>query len=78
MATDPSKTETELDVHSTLPELNFDGDANVTEVDDQIIRYLFKHARKVDLKVLDGGYSGNLVLGAKSIDMEGREEAPMC
>jgi len=28
------------------------------------------------MKVLDGGYSGNLVLGAQSIDMEGREEAP--
>jgi len=27
------------------------------------------------MKVLDGGYSGNLVLGAQSIDMEGREEA---
>jgi protein-tyrosine phosphatase/nicotinamidase-related amidase len=76
LASDPSKTETELEVKANLPELSFDGEANVTEVDDQIIRYLFRHARKVNMKVLDGGYSGNLVLGAQSIDMEGREEAP--
>ncbi len=75
LAADSSNTEIELDVHSSLPKLNFDGDANVTEVDDQIIRYLFRHAREVNMKVLDGGYSGNLVLGAQSIDMEGREEA---
>jgi len=75
LAVGSSKTEIKLDVHANLPELVFDGDANVTEVDDQIIRYLFRHARKVNMKVLDGGYSGNLVLGAQSIDMEGREEA---
>ncbi len=75
LAVDSSKTEIILDVQASLPELIFDGDANVTEIDDQIIRYLFRHARKVNMKVLDGGYSGNLVLGAQSIDMEGREEA---
>ncbi len=75
LASDSAKTDIKLDVQANLPELIFDGDANVTEVDDQIIRYLFRHARKVNMKVLDGGYSGNLVLGAQSIDMEGREEA---
>ena len=75
LASGSSKTEIKLDVQASLPELVFNGDANVTEVDDQIIRYLFRHARKVNMKVLDGGYSGNLVLGAQSIDMEGREEA---
>lgn len=58
-----------------LPKLEFKGEANVTEADDKILRYLFRNARSVEFKVLDGGYSGNLVLGAKSIDMEGREEA---
>jgi protein-tyrosine phosphatase/nicotinamidase-related amidase len=58
-----------------LPKLIFNKEANVTEADDKIIRYLFRNARSVELSVLDGGYSGNLVLGAKSIDTEGREEA---
>ena len=58
-----------------LPKLNFNKKANVTEADDKIIRYLFRNARSVELSVLEGGYSGNLVLGVKSIDTEGREEA---
>ena len=58
-----------------FPKLVFKSEANVTEADDKILRYLFRNARSVEFKVLDGGYSGNLVLGAKSIDTEGREEA---
>lgn len=59
-----------------LPKLIFNKEANVTEADDKIIRFLFRNTRSVELSVLDGGYSGNLVLRAKSIDNEGREEAP--
>jgi protein-tyrosine phosphatase/nicotinamidase-related amidase len=59
-----------------LPKLVFNKEANVTEADDKIIRFLFRNTRSVELSVLDGGYSGNLVLRAKSIDSEGREEAP--
>jgi protein-tyrosine phosphatase/nicotinamidase-related amidase len=59
-----------------LPKLSFNKEANVTEADDKIIRFLFRNTRSVELSVLDGGYSGNLVLRAKSIDSEGREEAP--
>lgn len=59
-----------------LPKLSFNKEANVTDADDKIIRFLFRNTRSVELSVLDGGYSGNLVLRAKSIDGEGREEAP--
>ena len=59
-----------------FPTLSFNLEANVTDADDKIIRYLFRNARSVELSVLDGGYSGNLVLAAKSMDLEGREEAP--
>jgi len=59
-----------------LPKLHFNKEANVSEADDKIIRFLFRNTRSVELSVLDGGYSGNLVLRAKSIDSEGREEAP--
>ena len=58
-----------------LPILKYDKKANVTKADDKIIRFLFRNAKSVDLSVLVGGYSGNLVFGTKSIDMEGREEA---
>ena len=59
-----------------LPKLSFNKEANVSEADDKIIRFLFRNTRSVELSVLDGGHSGNLVLRAKSIDSEGREEAP--
>lgn len=59
-----------------FPKLNFNKEANVTETDDKIIRFLFRNTSSIELSVLDGGYSGNLVLAAKSIDNEGREEAP--
>ena len=59
-----------------LPKLSYNGDVNVSEADNRILKFLFRNARSVDFNVLDGGYSGNLVLGAKSVDSEGREEAP--
>jgi protein-tyrosine phosphatase/nicotinamidase-related amidase len=71
-----SSFEIEAPSKDDFPKLAFNKEANVTEADDKIIRFLFRNARSVELSVLDGGYSGNLVLGAKSIDNEGREEAP--
>lgn len=59
-----------------LPKLIYNQDANVLEADERILKFLFRNARSVEFNVLDGGYSGNLVLGAKSVDNEGREEAP--
>ncbi|MDT0552097.1 dual specificity protein phosphatase family protein [Urechidicola vernalis] len=59
-----------------LPKLSYNNDVNVSEADNSILKFLFRNARSVDFNVLDGGYSGNLVLGAKSVDNEGREEAP--
>ncbi len=76
LAQDPSSADIALRVKPDMPELILHGKANITEVDEQIIRFLFRHARTVNMKALDGGYSGNLVLGARSIDTEGREEAP--
>ncbi|MDB4370207.1 isochorismatase family protein [Akkermansiaceae bacterium] len=65
-----------ISVSETLPILNYNKETNAGDVEEKIIRYLFRGCREVSLKVLAGGYSGNLVLAAKSIDMEGREEAP--
>ena len=43
---------------------------------DYLIRYLFRDCKTIDLKILDGGFSGNLVAGVKSIDLQGHEQAP--
>lgn len=41
-----------------------------------LLRYLFRDCRKVKIKVLDGGFSGNLVLGTESEDLHGHEQVP--
>ena len=60
--------------HNDHPKVEFLSEANVTEADDKLIRYLFRDCREVKLKVLDGGYSGNLVLGAASWDFHGHQQ----
>jgi len=60
--------------HADLPKVELLDEANVTEADDKLIRYLFRNCREVKLKVLDGGYSGNLVLGAASWDFHGHQQ----
>jgi protein-tyrosine phosphatase len=65
-----------IEVKSEYPKLNF-SDNKVTNIADlQVIKYLFRGSKEVKLKVLDGGFSGNLVLGTESNDLEGRKEVP--
>ena len=42
---------------------------------DHLIRYLFRDCKQASLKILDGGFSGNLVAGVTSIDLQGHEQA---
>ncbi|MGE0490010.1 MAG: dual specificity protein phosphatase family protein [Vulcanimicrobiota bacterium] len=44
--------------------------------DDTLVRYLFRDCQRVELKVLDGGFSGNVVLGAEGLDLHGHEQVP--
>lgn len=41
-----------------------------------LIRYLFRDCSRIILKPLDGGFSGNYVLGTQSWDAKGRKQAP--
>ncbi len=43
--------------------------------DQRLLRYLFRHCREVRGKILDGGFSGNVVMGTTSIDLHGHAEA---
>lgn len=46
------------------------------ETDSRLIRYLFRDSRVVKLHRLDGGFSGNEVLGSASSDLHGHRQAP--
>lgn len=51
-------------------------DMALENVDRELIGFLFRDSVKVDLKALDGGFSGNLVLKSRSWDQFGRQQVP--
>lgn len=44
--------------------------------EQELVRYLFRDCQRVDLQVLDGGFSGNRVMGALGTDRQGHEQVP--
>jgi hypothetical protein len=50
-----------------------DGTA-LRDVDQQLVRYLFRGCREVTVRTLDGGFSGNAVLATHSVDLHGHEQ----
>lgn len=62
-------------VSASSPTLSIDAPYTLTETDELLMRYLFRNCRSVKARALDGGFSGNVVLGAKSVDVHGHEEA---
>lgn len=58
------------------PELTVDGAARLEPGDDQLLRYLFRDCRTAGFNTLDGGYSGNVVLGSESEDLLGHRQVP--
>lgn len=50
--------------------------ADIAPADAQLVRYLFRDCKEVRLKVLDGGFSGNLVAAAQGTDVHGHEQVP--
>jgi protein-tyrosine phosphatase len=70
------------DTDSCLPSTTFGGHVDISvdrpliEEDGILLRHLFRHCRSVDARQLDGGFSGNVVLGATSVDALGHREVP--
>jgi protein-tyrosine phosphatase/nicotinamidase-related amidase len=57
------------------PELSLQG-GSLAPDDTRLVRHLFRGCREVKLRSLDGGFSGNLVLGSESVDLLGHREVP--
>ena len=49
---------------------------NVSPLDSKVLQYLYRDAKEVEFSCLDGGFSGNVVLKAKSVDMYGHIQSP--
>ncbi len=58
------------------PVVEVDGDRTLSAPDLRLMRYLFRDARRVRLHPLDGGFSGNVVMGSQSVDVHGHEQVP--
>lgn len=59
------------------PEIAYLDKVNIKEEDTELINHLFRNSKAVEFNVLDGGFSGNVVMKAKSLDYHGHEEVPV-
>ncbi|TGL07307.1 isochorismatase family protein [Leptospira bouyouniensis] len=56
--------------------LKLDPKYPISDLDKQILLYLFRDCKEVEFKTLDGGFSGNVVLKSKSTDHLGHAQVP--
>lgn len=55
---------------------SFEKDTSLNSEQKLLLNYMFRNSKSVNFKVLDGGFSGNLVLKASGKDIHGHEEVP--
>jgi len=48
----------------------------ISPADTKLLRYLFRDCSEIALRVLDGGFSGNMVAAVRSTDRYGHQQAP--
>ena len=58
------------------PEVTVHGEARFEPEDEKLLRYLYRDCRRAELRTLDGGFSGNVVLGSESHDLHGHRQVP--
>ncbi|GBF50227.1 cyclin-dependent kinase inhibitor 3 [Leptospira ryugenii] len=56
--------------------LKLDPKYPISQIDQSILNYLFRDCKEAEFKTLDGGFSGNVVLKSKSIDVLGHSQVP--
>jgi nicotinamidase-related amidase len=64
-----------LGLHERHPQIVGTG-LRLSPTDTQLVRYLFRDCRDVELRVLDGGFSGNVVAAAQGTDLQGHQQVP--
>jgi len=64
-----------IGIAERYPEVD-SGGAELSPTDITLVRYLFRDCRQVRLKILDGGFSGNVVAGTDSQDLHGHQQVP--
>lgn len=62
--------------HADLPKIELEGETTLTDIDRELVYYLFRDCQNVSLKPVGGGFSGNMVLSSQSIDIYGHQQVP--
>jgi protein-tyrosine phosphatase/nicotinamidase-related amidase len=65
-----------LPASDDTPSIALEGLASLSDTDRKLVRYLFRDCREVKLRAFSGGFSGNLVFGAESVDTFGQKQVP--
>lgn len=60
---------------SATPSIESTADIQLSETDVNLIKYVFRNSKQISLKLLDGGFSGNIVVGTQSVDINGHQES---
>ncbi len=48
---------------------------NLSDTELKLFKYVFRNSKKIQARILDGGFSGNVVIGTQSTDMNGHQES---
>ena len=62
--------------NTRYPVVEFRDGTRLDPVDQTLLRYLFRDCRKVEFTTIDGGFSGNVVLGGLGEDLHGHHQVP--
>jgi protein-tyrosine phosphatase/nicotinamidase-related amidase len=63
-------------VNSGFVKIYWEDNYSISAIDEKILKYLFRDAKEVECKCLDGGFSGNVVLKVRAKDKLGHVQVP--
>jgi protein-tyrosine phosphatase/nicotinamidase-related amidase len=61
--------------NTEFPKVYIPDNSSLESNDYKLLKYVFRNSREVKINILDGGFSGNIVAGTQSIDLNGHKES---
>ncbi len=60
---------------SATPKIISNNGLQLSETEVKLLKYVFRNSKEILINILDGGFSGNVVIGTQSIDLNGHQES---
>ncbi len=61
--------------HAETPKIVSEKTISLGDTETKLLKYVFRNSKEISVNVLDGGFSGNIVIGTQSTDMHGHQES---